>query len=608
MKEASQKKTGSLRVRITLCVFIAVLVPCLVLIIISGYTMYRLGRNQVSEYKEKLTSEKKSELKHEVELGVSVIEQYHKLQEDGTMTEKQAMKAAADAIREMKYDNGNGYYWIDTTEGVNVVLLGRDTEGKNRYDAQDPNGVYYIREIIKNGMQNGGGYTDFSFPKPNETKSKPKIAYSVEYEPYDWVIGTGVWVDDIDEMAAAYSKDTYAGIKSAIVGMSVAGVLLALILIIIISFPVKKITEAINTVTGNLRKIAKGDLSEIGAHEEKAAEVQKKIESRDDELGVMAQSMGSLISELRGLMQKIHELTKYLATSAQQLTASAHQSAEASDSVAQSITNVAASCSNQGDVVNSAGDQTNIFSNDMSGFSDRLSASSEQINETTLAADEGRKQVNEAVEKIKVIEESVENTSKAVSQLGEQIGDIDDIVTDIQDIARQTNLLSLNASIEAARAGEAGKGFAVVASEIQTLAQQSSDSAGHIAEKISAIQSQSDIALNAMQSGLENVKGGASAVEGAGKAFEGIADMIEKVNVNAQEMQRVVESLTSGTESIKDAFSNIKSQSDSVIGETENVSAASEEQSASMQEIAEASKKLSEVAEQLEKAVAKFRL
>ena len=343
-------------------------------------------------------------------------------------------------------------------------------------------------------------------------------------------------------------------------------------------------------------------------NEEKAAEVQKKIESRDDELGVMAQSMGSLISELRGLMQKIHELTKYLATSAQQLTASAQQSAEASDSVAQSITNVAASCSNQGDVVNSAGDQTNIFSNDMSGFSDRLSASSEQINETTLAADEGRKQVNEAVEKIKVIEESVENTSKAVSQLGEQIGDIDDIVTDIQDIARQTNLLSLNASIEAARAGEAGKGFAVVASEIQTLAQQSSDSAGHIAEKISAIQSQSDIALNAMQSGLENVKGGASAVEGAGKAFEGIADMIEKVNVNAQEMQRVVESLTSGTESIKDAFSNIKSQSDSVIGETENVSAASEEQSASMQEIAEASKKLSEVAEQLEKAVAKFRL
>ena len=237
----------------------------------------------------------------------------------------------------------------------------------------------------------------------------------------------------------------------------------------------------------------------------------------------------------------------------------------------------------------------------MSGFSDRLSASSEQINETTLAADEGRKQVNEAVEKIKVIEESVENTSKAVSQLGEQIGDI-------QDIARQTNLLSLNASIEAARAGEAGKGFAVVASEIQTLAQQSSDSAGHIAEKISAIQSQSDIALNAMQSGLENVKGGSSAVEGAGKAFEGIADMIEKVNANAQEMQRVVESLTSGTESIKDAFSNIKSQSDSVIGETENVSAASEEQSASMQEIAEASQKLSEVAEQLEEAVAKFKL
>ncbi len=606
--ETKKKKTGSLRSRITICVFIAVLVPCFLLIVISGVTTVRLGNSCVKEYKQQLTAEIKSELKNETQIAVSVIEQYHKLQEDGTMTEEEAKKAAADKVREMRYDDGNGYFWIDTSKGVNVVLLGRDTEGKSRWDAEDKTGRKYIQEMIKNGQKDGGGYTNLNFPKPNETEEKPKINYTVTYEPYDWVLGTGVWVDDIDTLTQRFNADTRNQINTAIISMCIAAIVLAIGLIFIFSFPVKKITEALNAVTGNLRKVAKGDLSEIAAHGEQAAAIQKKIEGRNDELGVMARSMGSLISELRGLMQKIHEMTEYLASSSQELTASAQQSAEASDSVAQSITKVAASCSNQGEVVNSAGDQTNTFSNDMSGFSDRLSASSEQINETTLAADEGRKQVNEAVEKIKVIEESVENTSEAVSQLGEQIGDIGDIVTDIQDIARQTNLLSLNASIEAARAGEAGKGFAVVASEIQTLAQQSSDSAGHIAEKISAIQSQSDIALNAMQSGLENVKGGSSAVEGAGKAFEGIADMIEKVNANAQEMQRVVESLTSGTESIKDAFSNIKSQSDSVIGETENVSAASEEQSASMQEIAEASQKLSEVAEQLEEAVAKFKL
>lgn len=608
MSEAGKKKSGSLRTKITLCVFIAVLIPCFVLIVISGLTTVNLGNSSVKEYKEQLTKEKKQELKNETQEAVSVIEQYHKMQEDGKMTEEQAKKAAADTVREMRYDDGNGYFWIDTSKGVNVVLLGRDTEGKSRWDAQDKTGRYYIQEMIKNGQKQGGGYTNLNFPKPNETEEKPKINYTVTYEPYDWVLGTGVWVDDIDTLAQKFNADTQRQIRTAIISMCVSAIILAIILIIVFSFPIRKITEAINTVTKNLRKVAKGDLSEVAARDPQAEAVRKKIESRDDELGVMAKSMRSLVTELRGLMMKINEMTSYLASSSQQLTASAQQSADASDSVAQSITNVAASCSNQGEVVTSADEETATFSDDMSSFSDKLSASSEKINETTLAADEGRKQVQQAVAKIKDIEESVENTSNAVSALGKQIGDIGDIVTDIQDIASQTNLLSLNASIEAARAGEAGRGFAVVASEIQTLAQQSSDSAGHIAEKISAIQSQSDIALNAMKSGLENVKGGASAVEGAGKAFEGIADMIEKINANAQEMQSVVESLTTGTASIKDAFSHIKTQSDSVIGETENVSAASEEQSASMQEIAEASQKLSEAAGQLEEAVSKFKL
>ena len=231
------------------------------------------GNSCVKEYKQQLTAEIKSELKNETQIAVSVIEQYHKLQEDGTMTEEEAKKAAADKVREMRYDDGNGYFWIDTSKGVNVVLLGRDTEGKSRWDAEDKTGRKYIQEMIKNGQKDGGGYTNLNFPKPNETEEKPKINYTVTYEPYDWVLGTGVWVDDIDTLAQRFYADTRNQINTAIISMCIAAIVLAIGLIFIFSFPVKKITEALNAVTGNLRKVAKGDLSEIAAHGEQAAAI-----------------------------------------------------------------------------------------------------------------------------------------------------------------------------------------------------------------------------------------------------------------------------------------------------------------------------------------------
>lgn len=606
--KATGNRKRSLRTKLTLFILLAVLVPSVALTGISAFSTTDLGKKQVKEYKDQLTEEKKSELKNETQIAVSVIEQYHKLQEDGKMTEDEAKKAAADTVREMRYDDGNGYFWIDTSKGVNVVLLGRDTEGKSRWDAQDKTGRYYIQEMIKNGQKEGGGYTNLNFPKPNETEELPKINYTVTYKPYDWVLGTGVWVDDIDKLAVTYQQDTDRQIRSAFLGMTAAALILAVILIIAFSFPVKKICDVIMNVSIAMKHIASGDLTVLEQASDDIKKQQAVYSERNDELGTLASGMGNLLSELRKLLKKIHEMTDYLATSSQQLKDSARQSADASDLVANSITNVAQSCSSQSDVVNSAGNQTDEFSQDMQDFTDKLSASSEQINETTQAADEGRAQVKEAVAKIQEIQEAVENTSQAVSELGAQIGDIGDIVTDIQDIASQTNLLSLNASIEAARAGEAGKGFAVVAGEIQSLSQQSSDSAGRISDKISAIQEQSDRAVAAMQAGLDSVKGGAGAVKGAGKAFEGIADMIEKVNSASQQMKTIVDSLSEGTEQIKNAFANIKSSSDSVGTETENVSAASEEQSASMQEIAEAASKLSEAATELESAVAIFKL
>ncbi|KLU67102.1 methyl-accepting chemotaxis protein 4 [Desulfosporosinus acididurans] len=124
---------------------------------------------------------------------------------------------AADLVRNLRYDQEN-YFWIDTTEGVNVVLLGRTAnEGKSRLNAQDSHGKYYVKDFISNGLKPDGGYTDYTFAKPNQTVLLPKRSYTLLFKPYNWVIGTGNWVDDMDKLVAVKQQQVLkAGQKSVI--------------------------------------------------------------------------------------------------------------------------------------------------------------------------------------------------------------------------------------------------------------------------------------------------------------------------------------------------------------------------------------------------------
>ena len=219
MKKKGSKRRGSIKSLLVTIIIGVTLVTSIGLEAFSIINTIATTNEQTAAYRNRLTEDIQDELRHEVEVVVSMIDQFHQRQESGEMTEKEAKKMAADIVRELRYDDGAGYFWIDTTEGVNVVLLGRDTEGNSRYDAVDPNGVKYIQEILNAGMQTGGGYAYFSFAKPDETEPLPKMSYSLEYEPYDWVIGTGVWIDHIDALEAEYKGLADAAMRSELHAM-----------------------------------------------------------------------------------------------------------------------------------------------------------------------------------------------------------------------------------------------------------------------------------------------------------------------------------------------------------------------------------------------------
>ncbi|MBQ1646856.1 MAG: cache domain-containing protein, partial [Bacteroidales bacterium] len=153
-----------------ICVIVGVSVVTMVCI--GGFFIYNSikdNENQLINYRADLERSVETKLRDETELAVSAIEEVYKKQQAGQLTEEQAKKQAADVVRDLRYDEGKGYFWIDTEEGVNVVLLGRDTEGKSRIDLKDPTGREFIKEMIQNGLKPGGGFTDLMFAKPNET-------------------------------------------------------------------------------------------------------------------------------------------------------------------------------------------------------------------------------------------------------------------------------------------------------------------------------------------------------------------------------------------------------------------------------------------------------
>jgi methyl-accepting chemotaxis protein len=131
-------------------------------------------------------------IKSEVETAVSMLQTIYAKHRQGEMTLAEAEKLGADLLRELRYGT-DGYFWADTTEGVNVVLYGRkDVEGRNRLEDKDSKGTYYIKELLAKAKA-GGGYVDYWFPKKGQTKAQPKRSHVLLFKPFHWVVGSGYY-------------------------------------------------------------------------------------------------------------------------------------------------------------------------------------------------------------------------------------------------------------------------------------------------------------------------------------------------------------------------------------------------------------------------------
>ena len=592
--------SSSLRMKFIILMIGTSLVTVICITALWLQTLRMEAQTQLENYRTQLLQDVDTSLKNEAQIVVSLLEKVYQQQQAGLLSEPEAKKIAANLVRDLRYDDGKGYFWIDTADGVNVVLLGRDVEGKSRIDLVDPNGVHFIQEMLKNGRQSGGGYTDLSFAKPGETTPLPKRNYTTTFAPYQWVLGTGVWIDQIDTLIAAQKEAIDADFYSSLRMTVLVSVLIEALCIALAIFFSNKLATPIAHVTNRLATLAQGDFRHNAALEAKI--------SSTDEIGRMSQALDTLQHNVRQMMKQAIEAAEKITTAVGQLNESADQSATVSSQVASSMSKVADSCNEQFAEMDRTKAQIGTLEQHMSAFAGNLSQTVDAVEGTNRAAVQGATCVNEAVLQMQRIAESVSRSAEVITVLGEESDKIGTIVDAIAAIADQTNLLALNAAIEAARAGENGRGFAVVAEEVRKLAEQSSTSADEITALITSIQEKAQNAVEVMQEGASQAQGGTEAVDAAGRTFKEIASMVEHVASESSAMGSRVHELEQSTHSIRNSAESMNKMSRSVAAESQTVSAATQEQTAAVQQIAGASRSLNEMSQAMHAAISKFKV
>lgn len=327
-----------------------------------------------------------------------------------------------------------------------------------------------------------------------------------------------------------------------------------------------------------------------------------------DEIGQVTRSFNRMIDGLRDLIRRIDESAVTLSASSEQLAASAEQTTGAASHIATSSSELSAGFETQAKSIGGVSG----FVDEMEGNMRRLGQNGQEIagsvEAANAAAESGSEEVQKTIGRMNEIDRSVAHALEVVTGLRRRSEEIGTAAVLIDQVARQTNLLSLNASIEAARAGEAGRGFAVVAQEIRNLAESAANSTRTISEIIAAIQEESEAAVRSLNEGADRAKLGVESGREISEVFGRIRSSVAGVRQETGEAGELINLLMTQTSRIADAMRDVSSIAQQGAAGIEEVSAAGEEQLSTMEEVQGSARFLSQLAEELQQTLSRFTL
>jgi methyl-accepting chemotaxis protein len=484
-----------------------------------------------------LNQQKQIELRHLGELALGIVKEEHAAAQKGEIAVADAQKRAMARLAGLRYGS-NDYFWInDMLPRMVMHPIKPEMVGNDLSNYKDPNGKLLFVEFVEAVKKEGSGFVPYEWPKPGFEKPQPKLSYVVGFAPWNWVIGTGVYIDDL-------KAQTWVSTQRSLI---FAGLILLFTLVVSI-FVARRITAPLQRMTVTMNDLASGKLdvevAGIGREDEvgemaKAVEVFKsnavarqalEAEQREAETRVatgrkadMSKMADDFEAAVGQIVEAVSSASGQLETSAGTLTSTAERAQELATTVA------------------AASEEASTNVQSVASATEEMASS---VNEISRQVQASARMATDAVDQARSTNDRVSELSKAATRIG-------DVVELINTIAEQTNLLALNATIEAARAGEAGRGFAVVASEVKALAEQTSKATGEIGQQITGIQSATQDSVNA----IKEISG---TIEKLSEISSTIAAAVEEQGAATQEISRNVQQASLGTQQVSANITDVQ--------------------------------------------------
>ena len=568
--------------------------------VLSVTNIYSISDKQIVSMEDRMREDYDEMIKGQVQTIVSLLDPINKQIEEGKLSEKDGKELAASIIRGGKYLD-SGYFWADTTEGINVVLLGSAVEGTDRRGLTDHNGFKIVEKFLEIGNGEGSGFLDYYFPKANETEPSQKRAYVQIYKPFNWIIGTGNYVDEFEKVVAA-EKESTSKTVGTVVGIILVSSAVLLFITVILSFIFRNVISKKVDKTLNLaKKISEFDLT--GSECELPS-----LKGRPNELDGLLKMVCTVRGNLEEMIRNISGNAGKVADVAANMAATVNDTNKMTKEVATVMSHISQGSTEQAENTAEAAEATGKTGDTINAIVEILGKLDESISSINDRKDEGLKLLAE-------LNAAGKNSSEAFGAMKVMTGETSDSVAKIsqasemiQSISDQTNLLALNAAIEAARAGESGKGFAVVAEEIRKLAEQSASFTKDIREVIEGLRQKSEDSVAMMEKVNSEIEKQTIIRSETDSKFAEIAKEVEIGRTVTNELKDSAAVLEKENRHLIEMVESLSSISEENAASTEEVNAAIDEEAEAMNNIATAQEELADIADMLRAEVAKFKI
>ncbi|RRJ85315.1 methyl-accepting chemotaxis protein [Aestuariirhabdus litorea] len=505
-----------------------------------------------------INEEKKVELQALTDTAYSLIERQEKLVAAGEKSREAGEQEALDDLRALRYAGEEYFFVLDTEYRMLMHPIKPALNGKDVTGITDSDGRPFLKVMVDNAVRDGDSVTAYNWPRPGQEGLFPKLSYARFHSDWGWVLGTGVYMDDL--YATFWHEAMIAG------GYLLLCLLLSLGACVLIS---RSIAAPIAKLSAVMRAVAEGsDLT-----------LRTRIDTRD-ELGNMSRAFDGMMERFNGMVLETTAAIRQVSAAATELSATTEQTSTGMSLQQQETTQVATAMSQMNATVHEVARNIN--------------EAARASRDGAEASAEGHALVQhnaEAVQQLAARLDEATGLTQSLRNDSESIGGILEVITGI---AEQTNLLALNAAIEAARAGEQGRGFAVVADEVRTLSQRTSQSTNEIYELIKRLQEGAQNAATVM---LQSRDEAATASQDAARAGEALQTITRETGqVNAMTVQ------------IASASEEQSSVAEEINRNLENISHITEESAQGNLQIARASEELAVLAEHLQEISGRFRV